>query len=184
MSQYLYLIQCKEAFKIGASDVRSRLASLQTGNPYELELQACWEFSNAEPVERALHQAFEKSRMLGEWFLLSDPELEKFGAVCAMLGGVRIEIIQPVSDDEIEEAEEEIQYLPTVEDVKRIMQDSNYRLEYRYNDFGLRGFAWRLRNTNKPCVLYVGKSNPCFEEIKSILPEHQTTKNVSKGESQ
>lgn len=105
--QYLYLIHCKEAFKIGiATDVRSRMASLQTGNPYLLELENCYEFTNAEPVERALHQAFAKSRMVGEWFCLSNAELQKFDTICGMLGGVKIIMTPPVSEDEIEEAED------------------------------------------------------------------------------
>lgn len=33
--EYIYLIECKEHYKIGiASDVFSRLATLQTGNPF------------------------------------------------------------------------------------------------------------------------------------------------------
>ena len=93
--------------------------------------------------------------------------------ICRVLGGEICDSHQRLSDEMIEEAEEEIQYLPRLEDVQRIMQDPNYRLEYRYSDNGLRGFAWRLRTGNKACGLYVGKSNPSFDEIKALLPEHQ-----------
>lgn len=61
-----------------------------------------------------------------------------------------------------------------IEDVKRIMNDPNYRLEYRYYEEQglLRGFAWRLRTGSKPCALYIGKRNPIFEDVKAIVPEH------------
>jgi hypothetical protein len=107
MSEYLYLIKCKEAYKIGvATDVRSRIASLQTGNPYKLELADCFQFTNAEFVERALHQKYNDLRMLGEWFEIPNEMIGEFGEICRMLGGVRVAVSNGVSQDEIEEAEE------------------------------------------------------------------------------
>lgn len=74
--QYLYLIRSSEYCKIGvASDVRSRLATLQTGNPNALVVVSCWEFPNAEVVERCLHQRFDSVRKRGEWFSMSAEEL-------------------------------------------------------------------------------------------------------------
>lgn len=65
--QFIYLIQSQEFFKIGvAQDVRNRLASLQTGNPNELVVISCWEFPNAEIVERCVHQRFDGVRKRGE----------------------------------------------------------------------------------------------------------------------
>jgi hypothetical protein len=94
------------------------------------------------------------------------------------LGGVRIVVRNGLTDDELEEAEEiqEIEYQPTIEDVVRLMNDSNYRLEYRYNEYGLRGFAWRRRTGNQECPLYIGKRSPIFEQVKAILPEHNPAK--------
>lgn len=159
--QYLYLIRCQQFYKIGvANDVQSRLAQLSTGNPFPLTVEAVYSFENAETVERCIHQRLESAE-------------KDFREICRVLGGEICDSHQRLSDEMIEEAEEEIQYLPRLEDVQRIMQDPNYRLEYRYSDNGLRGFAWRLRTGNKACGLYVGKSNPSFDEIKALLPEHQ-----------
>lgn len=174
--QYLYLIRCQQFYKIGvANDVQSRLAQLSTGNPFPLtvEVEAVYSFENAETVERCIHQRFIKQRERGEWFRLGESAEKDFREICRVLGGEICDSHQRLSDEMIEEAEEEIQYLPRLEDVQRIMQDPNYRLEYRYSDNGLRGFAWRLRTGNKACGLYVGKSNPSFDEIKALLPEHQ-----------
>jgi hypothetical protein len=108
MTEYLYLIRCREeAFKIGiASDVRSRIASLQTGNPYKLELAACYSFPSAEVVERALHMKFDGVRMVGEWFNLDTEQLKQFAQICNMLDGKLVNIDNHITHDEIEEAEE------------------------------------------------------------------------------
>lgn len=107
MSEYLYLIRCREAHKIGvAADVRSRIASLQTGNPYKLELVECFQFPNAELVEKALHQRFAEYRTLGEWFEIPNAMIGLFGQICEMLGGVRIAVKNGITEEEIEGAEE------------------------------------------------------------------------------
>ena len=74
---YLYLIRCKEFLKIGiANDVGSRIASLQTGNPYKLELLDAYQFDNPMPVEQSLHQRFAQLRTNGEWFTLADADIQ------------------------------------------------------------------------------------------------------------
>jgi hypothetical protein len=109
MTQFLYLIRCsnEEVYKIGiAGDVRSRIANLQTGNPYKLELADCYSFSSADAVERVLHMKFEGVRMEGEWFRLSGAQLHDFGVICNMLDGKHVDVDNHVTPDEIEEAEE------------------------------------------------------------------------------
>lgn len=186
---YVYLIRCNDNFqtkyKIGiAQDVQTRLAQLQTGSPYVLEVTECYGYENAEVVERALHQAFKSQRIQGEWFELNYIQAtEDFPKICAMLGGSVGFLQDDKSDpDDVEEAEDALGYQPTIEDVKRIMADSNYRLEYRHNEKGLRGFAWRLRSGNKECPLYIGKSNPIFEQVKQILPEHKKSSETTTEE--
>jgi hypothetical protein len=171
---FLYIIKCQDFHKIGvANDVESRLAQLSTGNPYPLEVQTIYEFENAEPVERAIHQRYKSVRQRGEWFTLGYDDLKNIHNICLSLGGSAYEYSgKQATDDSIEEAEEAGEYSPTIEDVKRIMNDPNYRLEYRYGNIGLRGFAWRLRSGNKECPLYIGKSSPIFEQVRKILPDH------------
>jgi len=72
-SLWVYAIQCHEFVKIGvANDVRKRLASLQTGCPYDLTLIAEWHSSDAGRVEDELHEILDKWRVRGEWFKLPD----------------------------------------------------------------------------------------------------------------
>jgi hypothetical protein len=104
----LYLIKCNEFYKIGiANDLQSRLAQLQTGNPYALVVEACFEFPNAGIVEKALHQKFAGVRTLGEWFSLGNGQVDEFLTLCRVLGGSEIAVRSELVDqEELEEAEE------------------------------------------------------------------------------
>ncbi len=106
--QSLYLIQCQQFYKIGiANDVQSRLAQLSTGNPFELKVLAVYDFYNAEPVERAIHQKFANTRKRGEWFELNGDDVLAFGQICQLLGGLMegAKELPTVEDEGIEEAE-------------------------------------------------------------------------------
>ena len=104
----LYLIRCNQYYKIGiATNVRNRLAALQTGNPTPLEIEACFEFPNALVVEKALHQTFASVRKLGEWFELGDQDIERFITICRALGGMEYAVMSELETTELEEAEEE-----------------------------------------------------------------------------
>jgi hypothetical protein len=147
----LYLIKCNEFFKIGiANDLQSRLASLQTGNPYPLVVEACFEFPNAGVIEKALHQVFSGVRTLGEWFSLGNDDVIKFSALCRMLGGVEVAVrSELVDEEEIEEAEEVQEFL---------LDDPELRIEKRYGESGgIVGFALRERNKDRKVVRYIGK---------------------------
>ncbi len=171
--QYLYLIKCQQFYKIGiANDVQSRLAQLSTGNPFKLDVLAVYGFDSAEIVERALHQKFSKQRIRGEWFEIGEEAEMNFRHICQVLGGEVQDAHQRLSEEMIEEAEEASEYFPTIHDVKRIIDNPDYRLEYRYGDKGLRGFTWRLRTGNKESPLYIGRRSPIFEEVRAMLPEH------------
>ena len=93
MNNYLYLIQCNEFFKIGvANNVETRFAMLQTGSPYPMSVQRCYEYENASIVEQCLHQKFDAGRVRGEWFVLNSADLEAFGVLCELLGGQKYSI--------------------------------------------------------------------------------------------
>ncbi|MBD2566083.1 MULTISPECIES: GIY-YIG nuclease family protein [Nostoc] len=69
----VYFVNCDpaNAIKIGTSkDVRNRLSSIQTGNPFQLFLIGCVEGGITE--ERILHEYFDEIRAVGEWFYTSD----------------------------------------------------------------------------------------------------------------
>jgi hypothetical protein len=173
MTEYLYLIRCREeAFKIGiASDVRSRIASLQTGNPYKLELAKCYSFSNAEVIERALHMKFEPVRMVGEWFRLTDEQLYQFVKICGMFDGKLVDVDNHVTEDEIQEAEE----IQETEDI--LTGGVSWRLERR-NDRTPPGYAILQRGRGKKYLGYVGMRNlkdpnrPTVEEIEAVIEKH------------
>jgi hypothetical protein len=86
---YVYLIECSGYYKIGiASDVERRLAELQTGNPADLTIDTCYEFSNVQAVETVLHQKYSAKRRRGEWFELTLTDIAEFHSACLVLGGV------------------------------------------------------------------------------------------------
>ena len=75
---YVYLIRCSGStfYKIGvANDVGDRMANLQSGCPYLLELIMTCGFHTktaAIGAEQAAHRNMAKYRMHGEWFDLPD----------------------------------------------------------------------------------------------------------------
>lgn len=167
--QYLYLISCKSGFetfyKVGISnDVESRLAQLQTGNPLELSIEACYGFDNAEIVEKSIHQAWKKEKVRGEWFNVSGCE-DNFHDICKLMNG---EVFVPnnyeTTEDEIEEAEHD--YVLT--------GNSVWRLEAR-NDRSPAGYAVFRRGKQKEYLGYVrgcdlkDAKRPTIEEIDSFL---------------
>lgn len=57
--------------KIGiASDVKRRIAGIQTGCPYRVGLVKSWLTPNARIIEKRAHRAFGKYQSAGEWFTL------------------------------------------------------------------------------------------------------------------
>lgn len=107
--QYVYLIKCRsvpEYHKVGvALDVENRMAQLQTGSPFELVVEDCFAFDNAEIVERAIHQAWKNKRVRGEWFEMPTA-LGDFQSICQMLGGLVTTLDNyKTTENDVEEAE-------------------------------------------------------------------------------
>jgi hypothetical protein len=164
--QQLYLIECQHFYKIGvANDVESRLAQLSTGNPFELKVLAVYTFENAELVERAIHQRFAIKRRRGEWFELSDNELQLFKQICQLLGGQAASYMPTIEEHEIEEADQ----------MQEILLDSiEWRLERRH-DRNPPGYAIFQRGGEKKYLGYLGKRNlkdpehPTIEEVQAVI---------------
>lgn len=74
---YVYLLECGGKFKIGFSkDVERRMRQLDT-RPFKLNLIEKSEFlSDAYDREQELHEWLEDSRIDGEWYDLTNEELE------------------------------------------------------------------------------------------------------------
>lgn len=69
----IYLIRCKENVKVGYTSldsVESRVSSMQTGNPFKLEVVGTYDGTVSE--ERSLHELLSKYHVRGEWFRMCD----------------------------------------------------------------------------------------------------------------
>jgi hypothetical protein len=75
----LYLVTAKEfdgIYKIGiTNNIDFRIKSMQTGCPYRLFAHKVYELDNPLAVEQSLHAFFRKKRLEGEWFYLTDQDL-------------------------------------------------------------------------------------------------------------
>lgn len=158
--QYLYLIQCQQFFKIGiANDVEGRLAQLSTGNPFELKVLAVYGFSNAESVERSLHQRFANTRARGEWFSLDDRDLLDVEQICQLLGGAKKsdKELPTVGNEEISEAE--VLAVPTEEgtwDFQQMFKDG-WRMEAANDGERHKYWCWRRGYKENRQYIYGGR---------------------------
>lgn len=124
--QNLYLIKCQNFYKIGvAANVQDRLAQLATGNPFDLEVLAVFQFEYANSVESALHQRFSNERVRGEWFELETHHIDEIIQVCQLLGGIANEL-PTVNEEDIEDAED--LEIPTKFDFSAMFSDG-WRME-------------------------------------------------------
>lgn len=70
----LYVLECcdEKFLKIGIckdmSILKKRVASLQTGNPFKINVLHAEERLSAKDAEKYLHQCFSNHAMVGEWF--------------------------------------------------------------------------------------------------------------------
>lgn len=78
MNGYVYVILNPELehYKVGVSqDVSKRLAELQTGSSVALEVLMSIETSDPYSLEKELHARFAGKRLSGEWFKLTEQDL-------------------------------------------------------------------------------------------------------------
>jgi hypothetical protein len=77
---YLYIVRCADTdfYKVGISKInpRYRLAQLQTGCPYELTMQHLFKCAAPEALEIEVHGVLAQHHVRGEWFELTEGELE------------------------------------------------------------------------------------------------------------
>lgn len=78
--QDLYVVRHEHGFiKIGLSnDPWSRVSSLQTSSPYDLELWLVVSAIFAQDVEKRLHREFSEFHIRGEWFDITENRLLEF----------------------------------------------------------------------------------------------------------
>lgn len=77
--RYVYLIANEDTgyHKIGfTNNLNERLLKLQTGSASKLKYVHTIKTVNFKALETALHKRFETCRLLGEWFDLSDEDVD------------------------------------------------------------------------------------------------------------
>lgn len=73
---FVYLIRCRELTKIGQSANPShRIATIDSGVPFELEVIGVIESDDYVNLEIRLHGVFASKRRKGEWFLLEESDI-------------------------------------------------------------------------------------------------------------
>lgn len=84
----IYLIECNGYYKIGKTscDIGDRLSGLQTGNPFPLTVVANIVRTDSSGLEVYLHNRFKHKRVRGEWFSLSDSDIEYIKNLAASTG--------------------------------------------------------------------------------------------------
>ena len=87
---YVYLIQEEgnnDLYKIGVTrskDVSKRVAALQTGNGNKLILKDYYYSTRPFKMEMMLHNKYSLLREEGEWFCLSEDDVNGFKATCEL----------------------------------------------------------------------------------------------------
>lgn len=142
---YLYVSKCNTYYKIGiTTDLESRLAELQVGNPYPISFCLTVEFGNPSGAEKALHEKFKKQRIRGEWFALTRQDIQAIMEICSLLGGAIInqEVLVSEEDLELAEMDEEIAIGKPRSD--SILNALGHRLEISgHGSYKGRYFVWR-----------------------------------------
>ena len=84
MKGYVYLLTDGELYKIGVTrgSIDKRIAKLQTGNPYIIQMLDCYETDNPFKIEKILHFRYSDKRVNNEWFELSNEDVSNFKLNC------------------------------------------------------------------------------------------------------
>lgn len=88
MGGFIYLIEAVNGqgqYKIGmtrSKNVQKRLKQLQTGNANDLVVRSLFETERPFKLEKMLHNKFSASRLDGEWFSLTEEEVNGFVETC------------------------------------------------------------------------------------------------------
>lgn len=77
--KYVYLVKLRKAdiYKIGvAVNVESRICSMETDCPFEIEVVYAKQSPDARGVERALHNLYINKRIRREWYRLTQSDVD------------------------------------------------------------------------------------------------------------
>lgn len=89
MCKNVYLISAnvngETIYKIGYTkrDVEVRINELKTGNPYDFNIIDVYKATKyGVSIENSLHKKFKDYKINGEWFDLSNEDIDKFSEYC------------------------------------------------------------------------------------------------------
>ena len=75
-NKYIYIVKAGKHTKIGITkNLQNRFKEIQTANPYLLELVFTKIVKNSASVEKSIHKEYSNFHILGEWFILSDNQI-------------------------------------------------------------------------------------------------------------
>jgi len=79
MAGYVYLLKSGESYKIGhARNVTNRMLQIKPAMPHEVVLVDSIYTEDRYELEASMHEFFADKRLNGEWFNLSDSDVEMF----------------------------------------------------------------------------------------------------------
>jgi Meiotically up-regulated gene 113 len=78
ISLWVYVVKFREFYKIGyTTEIGKRLYDLDRSLPCNLEKVYIYQTNSSKILESQLHKDFRNKRIKGEWFILSDSDIEK-----------------------------------------------------------------------------------------------------------
>ena len=74
---FIYLIKSNNMYKIGKTkNIKTRIQSIKTSTPFLLEIVHTQKYINYHKIEKHLHTEFKDKRVSGEWFNLTENDIE------------------------------------------------------------------------------------------------------------
>jgi hypothetical protein len=92
--KYIYLISDYDSYKIGISknEPSKRMKALQTGSSVELQIVNVFRSKYANILEKTLHRTYNLEHKRGEWFYLTQPQVDNFLLECDKIEKTFIEL--------------------------------------------------------------------------------------------
>jgi len=76
-SSYVYIVSVEGFYKIGMTKrLADRMEAFNTSNPYEVKVVTAIPVSNASSIEKKLHLLYAEHNVKGEWFNLTESQVE------------------------------------------------------------------------------------------------------------
>lgn len=106
-------------YKVGItqdSELRNRVAQLQTGNPFEIQVIKLVEYKPAKKLETAIHEALKVYHVRGEWFYGPLSAIERIFDITFTM--FRVDVLL---DDDHDDVHTMVQSIDTREDLIQML---------------------------------------------------------------